>query len=385
MKLRNLSLTLLLFLTAAASPSLAALSCSTLLNKKRVIIIDHPNSILRNPKQFTLKGQNEALIKSYEEHIVNRPKNLEPHTRSQCLGSCYIYSGVPVVENWLKRNSLIPEKSVILTLPFLSAVADQRKGLHKTLTSARQVIDNGTIEVFHSLNDKFVFFFSPETIERLGGAEEMLDLEKNFLDVFVDYQTFKFQGKTFLEHLNTPSIEVEWLMVRAFQAHVKLKKKFTPPVETLRVNHLEYTHAFKNSEDQGVYYVGSITTSDEVTVRDVDLRFGKASEASVSLPNDAFRRVDTDLQNITIPHIVKTLKNGGLVQAYLSPLVFNGAHGVTITNLVVNKFTQELIGFIYLNSNDADLSENNKGFLHAAEAAKYITGFTTLDDIITEQ
>jgi len=360
---------------ATGSNSVAYMSCGSLLSTEQVTKIDinFDKSVQpRSPKQILLRGQNQAVIKNYEDSIVPNSKGMQPHVRRQCFGTCYLYASKVILENQLKQQGSLPLESFVLSGPFIGAISDLRIPSYTTVISPRELLHGGDSEALHTLNDKPLYYLSPESINAIGSTHNALKLEEDFLKVFVEQQTFRYLGKTFTDHLYDPDSRIESTMVKAFQKYIQVVGKEDVSIESLTVKSIDYTRALIPWGDAESYVTGYISTAFESTQKDVNREIIRALKEQSPLPDSAFKKINGAFADFAIPLIVSSLQKGRFVKISLNAKLFGETHSVTLTNLVVDKRTKKLIGFKYLNSHGDGFGVKGYGFLHAIEVAKYI-------------
>ena len=362
---------------------MASMSCSSILSPIKVTKIDlnYSREVVRTPKNIASKGQNEALIKNYSEHIIPNPTDMQPIVREQCLGTCYIYANQIMLEKVLKTDGSIPTDSLLLTSPFIGAIARDRLSELTDTPSTRELLHGGNAEPLHTLNGKRVYFIEQSEIKKLGSSKDVLSLEENFLKVFVKQQSLRFNGKTFTEHLQG-STPISLVMIMAFQKHIKVIKKISVSVSSKLIDSLNYTQAYVPVGHPNSYLVGHISTRYETTLEETKKEFSLAFSSQTPVPENAFKRFDKNFANFSIPFTTHRLQKGIFVKAGINSEIFGEGHAVTLTNIVVDQKTGVLIGFIYLNSHSSEFGVEGYGFLHALEVEKYVISVEAIDEII---
>ncbi len=169
----------------------ASISCKSLLEAPQEVLVDlareleggidyNYEQILRPPQLITLKKQIESILKNYENKVRLLPQGLQPHSRAQCLGTCYLYSGLLLLENNLKRGGKIPANGLLLTGPLLGYLGVERLTENDGVPSVKSLLDDGLDEAFHVVRNRRLFYLSERQVGEMGGAKKVLDLDRFF-------------------------------------------------------------------------------------------------------------------------------------------------------------------------------------------------------------
>lgn len=323
-------------------------------------------NIVRPTEEMLDQEQNWAIINKYQDFVVSLNMGLQPHVREQCLGTCYLYASQVVIENQLKRARMIPIDSVALMGPVIGEVGVERLSqLTSRSFTAEGLLNGGVLEGFHIAGSKPFYFIRQSQIKILGGAERVLELEREFLRDFVEMEKGVFLGKTYRQHLLTSPLSIGKVMSDAFMAYVQRETNLLIGFDSVRLRYLEYV---------------SITYKKTVGSIFAELRSTYNQEAELS--NDSLKVIKAGSFNgALLSEFVYRLEEGSMINLGLSPAVFGGDHAVVLTNLVIDRSRNELLGFVYLNSHSQSFGLQGYGYIHAAEVVKYVDSFEIITGV----
>lgn len=324
-----------------------------------------------------VSGQNSALIRNYEPHI--RPNRFQPHSRLQCMGTCYAYSSLVNLENLLKLQGNIPADALVLSGPVLGQIARQRFSEKDSLNfSSQELLNGGLSALLHNLNNRRIYYMSASEVLKFGTSKNALEAEHLFLELFVNQESISFNGKKFREHLIGSPLTIGRILNQAWRAYVLDQFKIELPEHYVQIGNLEYEFSRVFS---GVNVYGRVSTKYEVAEKDVFKEAQIALGQNPPLPNAAFRVYQPDA-NETLTNFVNKIKTGHFVKVDLGAQIFGDAHAVTLTNNVIHQETGEVLGFVFLNSH-GDFGESGYGFIHAQELINHIIGYEIILSVET--
>ncbi|MGH1468842.1 MAG: hypothetical protein ACRBBP_08190 [Bdellovibrionales bacterium] len=375
MKLRLLILQLTLpFLCQQAN---AGFSCKSILS-------NHPSTLRlspykRDPHEIGDSDHSKDAVEALAPHI--KGTRIPPHTREQCYGTCYAYSNAVLVENALKQQHIIPADGLLLTAPILSATA-LRRMREKPGLSIEESINGGNSDLMYDLSNSSIFYVTGENIASLGSSKNLLSLETSFFREFAE-GSFKYRGQGLKEVLLQGAIfSPQRNTTLAFQEYVKQKTGVPLNVSRASISSIRFfniqTHIY---ESQNFLISSHISTATHPAPRNTQFEVGNFLRLGRMLPGSPFSFASSNFMEKLLPSLIKKLKEDHFVRISFQGDVFGEPHTVILTNLVINRDNNTLLGFLFLNSHSTHWGSHGYGFVSVQELLSYATGYEILNHL----
>ena len=350
-----------------------ALSCKDVLKPD---FSKNPISLIkRNSTQITDEEMSKKILIDLGEdgHIIARSNN--PNSRTQCYGTCYAYASVSVVENELKIEGLMPRGAIITAPEVLMYVAQNRVQSGSPVTNFKSLLHGGSQDVLHVYHGREISFLNSPNIRKFGSRDQYMDEElfflKKSLDTlsqrahltqidFTDTNLASNFNSVFIDHLNDDLEGNNSLRIQA---------------STLGRLSFQYEYYALVNTNVGVeLHHKSINTNKFKAT-------GQAYDALIYEPDTVSKLPTGKYDEETIRKIVKQMSRDKFIWVILKKGVFGEAHAVTLTNLVINKRTRNIMGFVFLDSNHRASGYYGYRFISAQELMENMTHFSYISSI----
>lgn len=347
-------------------------------------------SVIRRPDRDISDNQKSRnfLTQLDREGAIVANSN-SPYSREQCYGTCYAYASIAVLENALIKKGLLETSDLVLAPGVLTQVAQSRVQSGDKSESFQDLLDTGTLDVFHSLYKNPIYYLPKEEIKKLGDLKEssdlVLDLESAFLTTHYGY----LSRSTAFSELPFAHPEMTEIIVGGFMEYINeyaQGQSETPLIFTtvgpISINYEVQVLKHVVVDEQPHHFIlrNTVNTDEYPTVLEAENLF-----FNVTQDDNSARLVQGDFfDDEAIRAIIKELQEDNFVFVGLKSGIFGGEHAVTLTNIVVNPKSRTIMGFVFLDSNHRTQGTLGYRFISVRELKENTTFFAFITDIYVD-